>query len=111
MALLVGLVISSPVYAGRPNPPGIRGSVLILDPLALTLPHVRVLDERGRVVADVEVVRNGSTGLFDIPLKKAGTYVVWAYQPPFPGNLRTYPLLVDIPRKEFVAVTLQWQPN
>jgi len=109
-AVVVGIVAVVNAHAARPNPPGIRGSVLILDPLQISLPHVRVQDEHGRVVADVEVVRNGSSGLFEIPLKKAGTYVVWAYQPPFPGTLQTGALVVVVPPKEFVAVTLAWEP-
>jgi hypothetical protein len=109
---MLGIVAAVNAPAARPNQPGIRGSVLILDPvIGLTpLPHVRVLDEHGRVVADVEVARNGSSGLFEIPLKKAGTYAVWAYQPPFPGTLQSRPLVVAVPPKEFVTVQLEWQP-
>ena|SRR6185436_15467272 len=108
--LLLGLVAAVTAPAARPQPPGIRGTVLILDPVQGPLPHVRALDEHGRVVADVEVVGNGSSGLFEISLKKAGSYAVCANQPPFPGTLQSRALVVAAPPKEFVTVTLEWQP-
>jgi hypothetical protein len=117
--ILLGVGLSLNVgFAARPNPPTIAGTVpvalAITEPgstnLIVVAPRVIVVDERGRTVADVETTVTGLTATFQIPLKKAGTYVVAAYYPA-PNNLVSAPQLVDVFRKQTTVVTLQWPPS
>ena len=118
LVLLLGIATTSTSYAARPNAPTIVGTVqaviLVTEPggtnLVAVPPRVLVLDERGKTVADVETTVVGLTGAFNIPLKKAGTYVVVGYYPE-PNRLTTLPQLVDVPRKETVTTSLVWQPQ
>ena len=110
--------MTSATHAARPNPPVIAGSVPILiyvtDPGTTNAvpvpPRVHLIDERGRILADVETTVDGASGTFHIDLKKAGTYVVWAYYPA-PNQFQTAPQLVDVVRKQTSTVTLTWPPN
>jgi len=116
--LLLGVVTPFEAQAERPNPPGIAGSapvaILVTEPGSTNLvavpPRVHVINEHGRVVADIETTVQGLTGVFDIKLKKAGTYVIWAYYPA-PNQLNSSPQLVDVFRKETSTVNLAWQPQ
>lgn len=115
VTLFVGIGQPLAVHAGRPNPPMIVGSVPVLQyqPVAGTTnvvaipPRLHVLDERGRIIADFETIVNGDTATFEVPLKKAGTYVVWAYYPA-PDQAQTRPQLAEVIRKQSTLVTLSW---
>jgi hypothetical protein len=85
------------------TPPGSTNSVSVP-------PRIHVLDEHGRDVADIEATVVGTSGVFHIPLKKAGTYAVWAYYPA-PSQLNTTPQLVDVLRKQTSTVSLTWPPQ
>ena len=110
--LLLGLCVPQHVAAARPNPPTIEGIVPVVvfggTNSVPVPPRVRVLDERGRIVADVETTVDGIIGTFEIRLKKAGTYVVWAYYPE--TTRETTAQLVDVLRKQTVTVLLSWPP-
>jgi hypothetical protein len=116
IAAIVLLGSLTQIHAGRPNPPTIAGSVpvvqFIADPNSTNslpvAPRIVVLDERGRNVADVEAVAEGVTATFSIPLKKAGTYVVWAY---YPGGRASNPQLAEVFRKQTTLVQLTWPPE
>ena len=118
IALLLGTFTPCDTRADRPNPPTVAGSVpaaiLVSEPGSTNLvavpPRIRVIDERGRIVADVETTVVGLTGTFNIALKKAGTYVVVGYYPA-PDQLVTVPQLVDVFRKQTSTVSLIWAPQ
>lgn len=105
-ALLAVGLLPFVTEAGRPNPPGIRGTVAMLQTAP---PRVHVLDEHGRDVADLEATPNGANADFEVILKKAGTYAVWAYQPSNGTNIISKASLVDVPRKQISFVSLAWQ--
>jgi hypothetical protein len=114
----LAVFISTPLDAARPNPPSVAGTVPVIlfapEPGGTNLiavpPRVLVLDERGRTAADVETTVVNLTGTFNIPLKKAGTYVVAAYYPE-PNRLLGLPQLVEVFRKQTSLVELDWQPQ
>jgi hypothetical protein len=81
--------------------------------LVVIPPRVLVIDERGNTVADVETTVIGFTGTFNIPLKKAGTYVVVGYYPsPNPGQnpITTLPAVAEVFKKQTSTVDLTWRP-
>jgi len=117
-ALVFGTFSPSVSEAARPNPPTLAGTVpaviVVSEPggtnLVVVPPRVLVVDERGKTVADVETSVDGFTGTFNIPLKKAGTYVIVGYYPE-PNRLAGVPQLVDVFRKQTTTVNLTWPPQ
>jgi len=115
LATLAAICTARVAEAARPNPPMIAGTV----PVALFVtppggtnavpvpPRVHVIDERGRIIADLETTLDGVLGTFEIPLKKAGTYAIWAYYPE-PNQRQTSPQLVDVLRKQTATANLTW---
>jgi hypothetical protein len=115
MALLAVFLAPWQASAERPHPPGIRGTVPIvlfrLDGPSFipVLPRIQVVSEHGRLVADVETVAEpaayGFVGRFEIPLHRAGSYLVSVT-----GGVSALQFPVEVSRKEFTELELIWPP-